>query len=82
MYVDGHDWRDDQVWFRTAWQTVWIINHWRKREGQLAIDDILPERQKDQKLKEPMTDEQMAQNAMAWALMLGAEDKRSNKRVQ
>jgi hypothetical protein len=81
LYIEGYNWREECTWFRTAWQTVLIVNHWRKKEDQLTIDDVLPEHKQEQKAKEPMTDEQMAQNALAWALTLGAEDKRANKGV-
>ena len=80
LYIEGYNWREEQEWFRTAWQTVLIVNHWRKTENLLTIDDILPEYK--QKQKGPMTDDQMAQNALAWALMLRAEDRRANKGVQ
>lgn len=80
LSVRGYNWREEREWRRVAWQTVWIVNHWRKEENQLAIGDILPEHEPKQ--KEPMADEQMAQNALAWALMLGAEDKRASKGVQ
>ena len=43
LYIEGYNWREEQEWFRTAWQTVLIVNEWRKPENLLTIDDILPE---------------------------------------
>ena len=77
LYIEGYNWRDEQVWQRTAWQTALIINHWRKEKDQVKIEDLLPKK-KEQK-KEPMSDEQMAQNALAWAIAMGAVDKRKSK---
>lgn len=79
LYIEGWNWRDEQTWRRTAWQTAHIINHWRKERDRVTVDDILPKRKGKQEQKEPMTDEQMAENAMAWALALGAVDNRKNK---
>lgn len=69
--VEGHAWREDQAWRKLAWQTVIIVNHWRKEA--LTIDDILPKKQEP---RQEMTDDEMAQNALAWAIFLGAEDRR------
>ncbi|MCK9254103.1 MAG: hypothetical protein WDA72_11050 [Desulfomonilia bacterium] len=78
LYLDGWQWREDQRWYRTAWQTAWIINHWRPEANQLTIGDLLPKHEAEKK-REPMTDEQMAENMLAWALIMGAEDKRGQK---
>lgn len=74
LYLEGHNWRDEQIWQRTAWQTAHIMNVWLKEKDRVTVDDLLPKK-KEQK-KEPMTDEQMAQNAIAWAVAMGAVDKR------
>ena len=74
--VEGHAWREDQAWRKLAWQTAIIINHWRKENAQVTADDLLPDLQETKEVKVPMTDEQMAENALAWAIFLGAEDRR------
>jgi hypothetical protein len=79
IYIEGFRWREDQNWQRTAWQTVLIVNHWRKKEDHLTIDDLLPEQRKNKQIKEPATDEQMAETMIAWALALGAEDRRKHR---
>ena len=76
LYAEGYQWRDEQTWQRVAWQTANLMNVWLKKEDQLTVNDLLPKREKP---KEPMTDQQMANNMIAWALALGAEDKRKNK---
>lgn len=82
LYLEGWQWREDQAWLKTAWQTAHIVNHWRGEKDQVTIDDLLPNRkgkQEQQEQEEPMTDEQMADNMIAWAITLGAEDKRKHK---
>jgi len=76
LYLEGWKWRDDEAWFKVAYQTMWIVNHWRKEGHEVTVDDILPKREKP---TESMTDEQMAENMLAWAIALGAEDKRKSK---
>lgn len=73
LQVKAHNWREDQAWQKLAWQTAHIMNVWLKKEDRVSIDDLLPKKQEP---KEEMTDEQMAQNVIAWALALGAEDRR------
>ncbi len=65
--------REEQEMRKLAWQTAIIVNHWRKEGHELTIDDLLPKKREP---KPEMTDEQMAQNAIAWAVALGAEDRR------
>jgi hypothetical protein len=73
--VEAYTWRDEQAWRKTAWQTAHLLNIWLKKEDRITVDDLLQK----EKPKEPMTDEQMAQNALAWAIALGASDKRKGK---
>ena len=77
LYAEGYQWRDEQVWQRTAWQTANLMNVWLDKKDHVTVEDLLPKK-KEQK-KEPMSDEQMAQNALAWAIAMGAVDKRKSK---
>lgn len=77
LYIEGYNWRDEQVWQRTAWQTANLMNVWLDKKDRVTVEDLLPKK-KEQK-KEPMSDEQMAQNALAWAIAMGAVDKRKSK---
>lgn len=65
--------REEQEMRKLAWQTAIIVNHWRKETDLLTVDDLLPKKKEP---KREMTDEEMAQNALAWAIALGAEDRR------
>jgi len=80
--VEAYAWRDEQAWRKTAWQTAHLLNIWLKKEDRVTVDDLLPKHKEKQEQKEPMTDEQMAQNALAWAIALGASDKRKGKGVR
>jgi hypothetical protein len=77
LYIEGYNWRDEQVWQRTAWQTANLMNVWLDKKDRVTVEDLLPKK-KEQK-KEPMSDEQMARNALAWAIAMGAVDKRKSK---
>ena len=71
--VEAYAKREEQEMRKLAWQTVIIVNHWRKEADLLTVDDLLPKKKEP---KREMTDEEMAQNALAWAIALGAEDRR------
>ncbi len=71
--IESHNKREENELKKLAWQTVIIVNHWRKESDLLTVDDLLPKKKEP---KREMTDEEMAQNALAWAIALGAEDRR------
>ena len=73
LYAEGYQWRDEQTWQRVAWQTANLMNVWLEKEDRLTVNDLLPKKKEP---KREMTDEEMAQNALAWAIALGAEDRR------
>lgn len=74
IFIEGYSWREDQAWLKLAWQTAHIINHWRKEQDQVTIENLLPKRESPENKK--MTDEQMAERALEWAISMGAEDRR------
>lgn len=71
--VEAYAKREEKEMRKLAWQTAIIVNHWRKETDYLTIDDLLPTKREP---KPEMTDEQMMQSALAWAVALGAEDRR------
>ena len=69
QHVEAHTKREEQE----MQKLIFIVNHWRKEADLLTVDDLLPKKKEP---KREMTDEEMAQNALAWAIALGAEDRR------
>lgn len=71
--VEAYQWRDEQAWIKTAWQTAHFLNVFLKKEDRVDVEDLLP---KQEKQKEPQTvDEQVAIMEM-WVAALGGIDKR------
>ena len=75
LQVDGHKARDEHSWRKMAWQTAHLLNIWLKKQDRVTVEDLL----KKNEPKPPMTDDHMAENAIAWAIALGGVDKRKKK---
>ena len=76
-YAEGWSWREENRKRDIAWQTANLMNVWLKDKDRVTVEDLL---KKEETKKGPMTDEQMANNAIAWAVALGATDPRKGAR--
>ena len=70
--IEAYQWRDNQQWRRTAWQTAYLINIWQDKDHQVTVDDLLQQH----KPKEPQTVVQQVSVMEMWVAALGGIDKR------
>ena len=71
--IKAYEWKDEQVWQRTAWQTMHLINIWLDKKDKITLEDLIPQRA--QPIKEQSIEEQIQVMEM-WVAALGGVDKR------